>query len=672
LDDSLASSAIIRGYHDLRQVSSEAPPKKPTRSALLKARLRYAEKGVPTSPANTKKKKPVLTGWQALATTDPRRIHAEFNGRSLPHYDGILTPTGKRYRRWVLDEDIPGQVERLEEALGVKLRGTSTEVRTQSDHLQIHFSWPEGAGIPNSVGKHVGDGFDGIDVRGEGGLVLLPPSAGYSFANGLPTALAPPELVEWATGRKKGGGAHPADGNESRVPVSTDVAGPPIPYGSRWSTMHSIAGRLHDGTRDLGQLTDDLEAINAARGQPRFGDHHTDRPDEVARIARLVYNTKPCRPPGGKGDPEFEELLEGANRGWYERFLLRGNSKSTIRETVRACLGSTAKRREVRTVVVGKEKVRVLVFAESTRELAELTRSSDRAVSEHLRQLQVEGLLVVLHRPPAGRTTYGLLPAAQWRISPHQCFSVDRKKGELIGTDTLLRCYELKTPPFGWRSRLTNAMRRILCIIEAFGPQSAEWLGGVLGTSRLQDLERRELLRLAELGLLERRDGREWGLPDDYLARVEALEDEEYSTTFRRRRRSQDGQRVVTNVVEVTVTASENERDALREARHAIERAAFAVHLEEDLREDDRCRELLNAWDDEREADGYVSELERIDESETTADEPDVGARSPHGRGRHLGDPEQRVERLVHEGMSLRFAQAEVYGVEDGVLGVDV
>ena len=28
------------------------------------------------------------------------------------------------------------------------------------------------------------------------------------------------------------------------------------------------------------------------------------------------------------------------------------------------------------------------------------------------------------------------------------------------------------------------------------------------------------------------RDGGEWGLPDDYLARIEALEDEEYSTTF--------------------------------------------------------------------------------------------------------------------------------------------
>lgn len=45
------------------------------------------------------------------------------------------------------------------------------------------------------------------------------------------------------------------------------------------------------------------------------------------------------------------------------------------------------------------------------------------------------------------------------------------------------------------------------------------------------------------MGLLERQDGGEWGLPDDYPARIEALEDEEYSTTFRSRRRSRDGQR---------------------------------------------------------------------------------------------------------------------------------
>jgi len=117
-------------------------------------------------------------------------------------------------------------------------------------------------------------------------------------------------------------------------------------------------------------------------------------------------------------------------------------------------------------------------------------------------------------------------------------------------------------------------------------------------------------------------------------------------------------------VVEVTVTASKNERDALREARHAVERAAYAVHLEEKREEDERCREVLNALDEEREVDGHVGEIERIEEPEVPEDGSDGGARSPHGRGRNPEDQERRVERLVNEGVSLRWARAEVYGGE--------
>ncbi len=674
--DSLASRFSITGipeeFHGPRQLSRSAPRdgNHPNRSTILKYRLRYAAKGVPTSPAKTKEKRPALKGWQALATTDPRRIHAEFNDRTLPDYDGILTPTGAKYGRLVLDVDSLSDLERLEEAIGVKLRGISTEVQTpRGVSMHVHFLWPDEAEIPNSVGKHARDGFEGIDLRGEGGLVLLPPSRGYRFANALPTAPAPPELVEWATKRKKEAAPPAKNGSESRRgPASANVAGPPIPYGSRWATLQSIAGKLHDGTRNLGQLTDDLEAINAARCLPRFGDHPTDRPDELTRIARLVYKTDPCRP-RGKPDSEFEVLMEQANRGWYERFLLGGDSKSTIRDTVRACLGSIAKRREVRTITrMGGEKVRVLVFAESTRELELLTRSSACTVSNHLRQMQEEGLLVVLHRPPAGRTTYGLVPGAHWFITPHQPFSFLGRSEALVWTDKVLRAHDLSTPMFGWFSHLSNAMRRILCIIEAFGAQSTEELNGVLGPSRLRDLEGRQLRPLEGMGLLQVREGW-WDLPDDYLERMEALADEQYSTTYRRRRRSRDGQRVVTDVVEATVMASERERDALREARQALDRAAYAARLEEKLEEDERCRELLNARDEERGANGSMDELERLEGPERPWDGRDRDARPPRSRRSAPGDPKQRVERLVYEGVSRCWAQAEVYGGED-VLGV--
>jgi hypothetical protein len=208
-------------------------------------------------------------------------------------------------------------------------------------------------------------------------------------------------------------------------------------------------------------------------------------------------------------------------------------------------------------------------------------------------------------------------------------------------------------------------MRRILCIVEAFGPQSEDGLCELLGTSRPRDLRRRELRRLEEMGLLQRLDGGGWGLPADYAERIEALEGEEYSTTYRRRRRSRDGERVVTDVVEITVTASERERDALREARHAIERAAYALRLDQQREEDDRCGELLTAWCKERaEADGCVGALERIGEPDG-AESGTYGDGSSGVRGGPLGDAERRVDRLVYEGMSRRLARAEVYGVEE-------
>jgi len=88
---------------------------------------------------------------------------------------------------------------------------------------------------------------------------------------------------------------------------------------------------------------------------------------------------------------------------------------------------------------------------------------------------------------------------------------------------------------------------------------------------------------------------------------------------------------VVTDVEEVTVTASENGRDALRETRHAVQRAAYALHLELKPEEDARCGELLTAWYREREveADGSVGELERVEEPGGSDGGPDGDVLSP-------------------------------------------
>ncbi len=120
------------------------------------------------------------------------------------------------------------------------------------------------------------------------------------------------------------------------------------------------------------------------------------------------------------------------------------------------------------------------------------------------------------------------------------------------------------------------------------------------------------------------------------------------------------------------MTASENGRDALREARHAVQRAAYAFHLERKPEEDDRCGELLVAWYKEREtAGGCVGERERVEEPGGSEGGPDGSVVSPRIQGGHLddADKERRVDRPVYQGMSRRLALAEVSGGED-VLGV--
>jgi hypothetical protein len=80
-------------------------------------------------------------------------------------------PTGERSGVFVLDVDDLGALAKLEAAIGA-LPATKA-VRTPSEGLHLYFQ--HAVGITNRPGALPG----GIDVRGEGGYVLVPPSSGY-------------------------------------------------------------------------------------------------------------------------------------------------------------------------------------------------------------------------------------------------------------------------------------------------------------------------------------------------------------------------------------------------------------------------------------------------------------------------------------------------------------
>ena len=118
-------------------------------------------------------KRPLTEHGFKDATTDPRRIHMWWS--RWPQAN-IGMPTGERSGVFVLDVDDLGALAELEAQIG-KLPATWT-VRTPSGGLHLYFQHVEG--VTNSPGGLP----NGIDVRGQGGYVLVPPSSGYRSGAG--------------------------------------------------------------------------------------------------------------------------------------------------------------------------------------------------------------------------------------------------------------------------------------------------------------------------------------------------------------------------------------------------------------------------------------------------------------------------------------------------------
>jgi RecA-family ATPase len=146
-----------------------------TAPTALDYALAYARRGwrvVPTRPGG---KRPIPTAWQTEGTTDTARITHWWT--QAPD-NSISIVTGAASSIWVLDVDVADgkrgddTLAELEAAHG-PLPDT-WEVVTGSGGRHLYFAWPaNGATIRNSASGVLGPG---LDVRGEGGQVVAPPS----------------------------------------------------------------------------------------------------------------------------------------------------------------------------------------------------------------------------------------------------------------------------------------------------------------------------------------------------------------------------------------------------------------------------------------------------------------------------------------------------------------
>ena len=154
---------------------------------MLNAALSYAAKGYRVFPTHSVQngkctcgqpscsspgKHPIFTGWQEKATTDREQI--EIFWRQWP-WANVAIATGRISDVIVLDVDMSATKNGIQSLAALEGRfhtfPKTYTVRTGSGGLHYYFS-THGDVFKNSAGR-LGDG---LDIRGDGGYVIAPPS----------------------------------------------------------------------------------------------------------------------------------------------------------------------------------------------------------------------------------------------------------------------------------------------------------------------------------------------------------------------------------------------------------------------------------------------------------------------------------------------------------------
>jgi hypothetical protein len=146
-----------------------------TSISLSRSALWYARFGWRVLPCQPGAKIPAIRAWQRQATIDPEHLRSWWTAEPRRN---VGVATGPESGLFVIDVDqheVDGErtLRRLIRKLG-PLPPTIGQ-HTGSGGRQLFFGWPDGPPLRNSVGAKGGLG-KGVDTRGQGGFVLVPPS----------------------------------------------------------------------------------------------------------------------------------------------------------------------------------------------------------------------------------------------------------------------------------------------------------------------------------------------------------------------------------------------------------------------------------------------------------------------------------------------------------------
>jgi putative DNA primase/helicase len=376
-------------------------------SSLLEAALRYGRKGFPVLPVNGKH--PLVKDWPDVATADPKQIR-EWWAKWPDANIGLVT--GDRSGRFILDIDgTDGErsLAVLEDQHGGPLPETLEVSTGRGRHLyfQLH-----GLDIRNSSG----DLAPGLDVRGNGGLAILPPSVHssgkrYEFLNRNPVADPPDWLVKLLL--QSTSCSRPATADENGQAQK-------IPEGRRNTTLTSLAGTMRRRGMSIDAIRAALWAENLQRCDPPLSDGDIDTiANSIGRYAPAEPpKTEPPRapepesptevPPRPEPQPETEAILGREDVSNSERFVnLHGDSVRFWHGRNRWLLWDGARWDEDalgRVVELAKETARN-IFLECSRLPEEEARPMARWAVRSLNRDKINSMLALAESHPKIATT---------------------------------------------------------------------------------------------------------------------------------------------------------------------------------------------------------------------------------------------------------------------------
>jgi hypothetical protein len=252
-------------------------------SAKIETAQRYLARGWSVLPLRARDKRPLIV-WEPLESSRPSAEQvADWFSRWPDANIGIVT--GEISNLIVLDIDPQhggdASLERLQRQFG--LLPTTIEATTGGGGRHLYFAHPGGL-IRNRTGLA-----QGIDLRGDGGYIVVPPSIHpsgrrYAWAAGQsPEDVALAALPRWIL--RSGGIRAKRTLSDWRRLVHEGV-----PEGQRNSSIASLAGHLLWHQVDSEVVLELLLAWNRMRCRPPLDDAEVAQ--VVSNIVRLHFNER--------------------------------------------------------------------------------------------------------------------------------------------------------------------------------------------------------------------------------------------------------------------------------------------------------------------------------------------------------------------------------------------